>query len=371
MKTLIITLEYPPQIGGIASYVFNLVTHLPVGETVVWAPKMPGDNDFDAKNAWKTYRGVPYYAFFWPRWLKLYWQIKHIVRAEKIQQIYVHHALPVGYVARLIKRSFKIPFTIFFHGTDLEVGLKNKKKKLITVCKFADKIVMNSQFLAKKLLGQITNLNQGKVIILNPGPADFFFTTRPSEEIKKLKTELALEGKKVLLTVARLEEGKGYPHLLHLLPEILKKVPNTVLVIVGDGPKRKIILEQIQKNNLQNCVRFMGNIPYYELPKYYQIADVFVLLTHKDENHEEGWGMSFVEASASKLPIVAGRAGGVEEVVKDLQTGVVVDVNQTQGIISAITTLLLQQDYAKKMGEEGFVRAKNEFSWDKQLTKIL
>lgn len=370
MKTLIITLEYPPQIGGVASYAYNLASHLPVGETVVWAPKTPGDGDFDAKNAWKTYRGVPYYALFWPHWLKLYWQIKRIVRIEGVQQIYVHHVLPVGYIAQMIKKSFKIPFTVFFHGTDLEVGLKNKKKKIINVCRAAAKVVVNSEFLAKKLVSQVTGLDQNKIVVVSPGPANFFFTPLPAEEIKKLKASLALEGKKVLLTVARLEEGKGYPHLLHLLPEIIKKVPNAVLVIIGDGPKKKLILDQIQKNNLQNCVRFMGNIPYNELPKYYQLADVFVLLTHKDESHEEGWGMVFLEAAASGVPVVAGRAGGVEEAVQNLQTGVVVDVYQTQGVISAIISLLQQSEYAKKMGATGFARAQTEFNWDKQLAKL-
>ncbi len=371
MKTLIITLEYPPQIGGIATYVYNLASHLPAGETVVWAPQMAGDKEWDAQNGWKTYRGAPYYSFFWPRWLKLYWQIKRIARAEGIQRIYAHHALPVGYVAGMIKRKFKIPFTVFFHGTDLEVGLKNKKKKLTTVCRMADRIAVNSKFLAQKLLDNIAGADQEKVVIINPSPADFFFIPKPAEELKHLKAELALEGKKVLLTVARLEDGKGYPHLLHVLPDILKKVPNTVLVIIGDGPKKKLILEQIQKNNLQNCVRFLGNIPYNELPKYYQVADVFVLLTHKDEEREEGWGTVFLEAGASGLPVVAGRAGGVGEVVENLQTGVVVDVLQTQAVFSAITELLLRPDFARQMGSTGLQRARNEFTWDKQLTKLV
>ena len=370
-KTLIITLEYPPQVGGIASFVYNIAVHLPSNEVVVWAPRLGGDIEYDSQNSWKTYRGVPYYRLFWPRWLKLYWQIKKIVKKEKIQQIYVNHALPVGYVARMIQKSFKIPFIIFFHGTDLEIGLKKKQRQLKMVCKSAEKIVVNSKFLLEKLLSNCPTLDKNKIIILNPGPADFFFIREPDEKIKKMRAELALEGKKVLLSVSRLEDGKGYPHFLHLLPEILKKIPNAVLIIVGDGPKKNIILDQIQKNNLQNCVRFVGNIPYGNLPSYYQVADLFVLLTHKDENHEEGWGTVFLEAAASGLPVVAGRAGGVEEVVQNLQTGLVVDVNQEQSIISAITSLLSDTERAKQMGQNGMRRAQNEFMWSEQLAKII
>lgn len=206
MKTLIITLEYPPQIGGIASFVYNLASHLPPEQTVVWAPSIINGQGFDAKNLWKTYRGTPYYSFFWPRWLKLYWQIKKIIKQEGIQQIYVQHALPVGYVAKMIKRMFKIPYTIFFHGTDVELGTKFKKNKLENVCLSADTIIMNSQSLAKKLAERLRKLDLNKIKVVNPCPADFFFTRCPAEEINKLKSELALNGRKVILTVARLDE---------------------------------------------------------------------------------------------------------------------------------------------------------------------
>lgn len=370
-KTLIITLEYPPQVGGIASFVYNLAAHLPPEETIIWAPQIIGNKEYDSINKWKTYRSVPYYRLFWPRWLKLYWQMRKIARREHIQQIYVNHVLPVGYVAQMLMKSFKIPYTIFFHGTDLEKGLKNKKKQLYVICKSAEKIVVNSQFMLQKLLSNCPLLDKNNITVINPGPADLFFDRQPSDKIKKLKAELALEGKKVLLSVSRLEEGKGFPHLLHLLPEILKKIPNAVLIIIGDGSKKKLILDQIQKDNLQNCVRFMGNIPYTDLPRYYQVADVFVLLTHKDDNHEEGWGTVFMEAAASGLPVVAGRAGGVEEVVQNLQTGLVVDINQEQSVVLAITSLLLETDKARQMGKMGMQRAQAEFTWEKQLTKII
>ena len=121
--------------------------------------------------------------------------------------------------------------------------------------------------------------------------------------------------------MARLVEGKGYPHLIRLLPEILNKIPNIVWLVIGDGPKKKAIMDLVQKYSLQNIVRYLGEVPYQNLPLYYQSADLFVLLTHKDEQSEEGWGTVFLEAGASGLPVVAGRVGGVEEVVANLQTG--------------------------------------------------
>jgi len=372
MRKLIITLEYPPQVGGIASYIFNLVSHLPADETVVYAPENKKQDNFDANNPWKTYRLNPYWSFFWPRWLRLFFQIVTLVNQEKIEMLYVNHVFPVGYVAYLIKRFKKIPFTLFFHGTDIITAIanKNKRKKFLRLCREANTIVVNSDFLKNKLLETVDDLKDVRVIY--PCPNDLYYDNKiDKNEITTLKAKLALGGKKVILTVARMVEGKGFPHMVRMLPEILKKIPNAVWLVVGDGPKNKEIFQMVQKNSLQNVVRFLGQIEPQELLKYYHLADLFVLLTHKDENHEEGWGTVFLEAAACGLPVVAGRVGGVEEAVLDGQTGVVVDVYQDQSVIPAVVGLLNDLDFSKQLGEAGKLRAENDFRWKKEVLKLL
>jgi phosphatidylinositol alpha-1,6-mannosyltransferase len=337
-------------------------------DVAVCAPRMKGDDEFDARHKWKVYRVKPYYAFFWPRWLKLYWQVRKICKQEKIGKIYVHHALPVGYVAYLIK---KIPYVVFLHGTDVELATKKwlKRSKLRRVCVRAEIIVVNSEFLKRKFTERMNNF-AAKTKVIYPCPGNIFLQRVPDEIIRKTKSQLALEGKRVVLTVARLSEGKGYPHFIRLLPKILEKVPNLIWLIVGDGPKKSEIINLLQKNDLQNVARFIGGVSYEDLPKYYQLSDLFVVLTHPDENAEEGWGTVFMEAAASGLPVVAGRAGGVEEAVQNLVTGLLVDAHQDTSVISAVSDLLREKDYAKKMGEAGRQRVLDEFTWPKQLNKL-
>ena len=370
MKTLIITLEYPPQIGGVASYTYNLAKNIPATDVVVYAPKMLGDAEFDRKNSWKTMRANPFFWFMWPRWVRMLWQVWSLVKKENIGMIYAHHALPVGYVAYLLKKFKKIPYVIFFHGTDLDLGIKNKKNKLAKICASAEKIVVNSEYLKNKFKSAFEDIKTN-ISVIYPCPNDIFLQKVSETELKKLKSQLALEGKKVIITVARMTEGKGYPHLIRLLPKILEKVPNLVWLIVGDGPKKDEIIKSIQKNYLQNVTRFIGKIAYTDLPKYYQLADLLVLLTHPDESSaEEAWGTAFVEAAASGLPVVAGRAGGVEEAVQNMVSGLVVDVYQDQSIISAVGELLRNPDSAKQMGLAGQERIIREFNWTEQLKKL-
>lgn len=372
MRRLIITLEYPPQIGGIATYIYNLASHLPAQDTVVYAPKNKNQDEFDAKNLWKTYRLNPYWNFVWPKWLRLYFQITTLVNQEKIEMLYINHVLPVGYVAYLIKKFKGIPYTLFLHGTDIEAAIahKSKRRNFIKICKEAQTVVVNSNFLKNKLLVIVEKLNDVRVVY--PCPSDIFLDTPVDElAISSLKSRLALSGKKVILTVARMAEGKGFPHMVRMLPEILNKVPSVIWLVVGDGPKSKEVFQMVQKNSLQNVVRFLGNIDPQELYKYYHLADLFVLLTHKDESHEEGWGTVFLEAAACGLPVVAGRVGGVEEAVIDGQTGIVVEVYQDQSVIPAVVSLLNDLETSKKMGELGKERVKNNFRWEKEILKLL
>ena len=275
MKTLIITLEYPPQSGGISSFVANFAAHSLPNEIVIYAPQLKGDTSFDEFKPWKTYRKNPYFAFIWPRWLKLVWQVWRICRQENIAMINVHHALPVGYVAYILKKVLHIPYTLFIHGTDINLAMKGRFKRntFKKVCANAEKIIVNIRFLQEKVklaLGE----QHPPITILYPVPADIFLSAVDPDRLAALRAKLALTGKKVILTVARLADGKGYPHLVHLLPELLNKIPNLVWVILGTGPKQKEIMASIAKNSLQNVVRFLGEVTQAELPAFYQLADL-------------------------------------------------------------------------------------------------
>jgi len=371
MKSLIVTLEYPPIVGGISTYVYNLASHLAADEVVVCAPKNNGDKDFDSKQAWKTYRVEPYFFLFWPRWLKLYFAVSKIVKKEKIDHLYVQHVLPVGYVAYLLKFFKKIPYTLFLHGTDIELALssRGKFKKFLKICRSADKVVVNSEFLKNKLLAAADGLKDVRVIY--PCPSDFFFDDLTDRsEIERLRSQLALGGKKVIITVARMVEGKGYPHLIRILPEVLKKIPNLVWLVLGDGPKSKEIFSLVEKNNLQNVVRLVGTVEAKNLPKFYALADLFVLFTHRDEHHEEGWGTVFLEAAACGLPVLAGRVGGVEEAIKDHFTGELVDILQTKPTTEAVVSLLSNKDLLKQYGLAGKERVFKDFRWENEVKKL-
>ncbi len=375
-KILIITLEYPPIIGGIATYVEQFARSLPSGSVVVLAPSDTGAQEHDAISGVTIVRHpLLFPRFLWPRWLRMFGVVRRIVKQEQIQAIHVHHILPVGYIAWIMKKLFGIPYLIFSHGTDIAAAAsyRFKRRTAMLVAKGAEQIIVNSQHLAERLWAAFPLL-QEKTTVLYPCPDATFFTAPAQSDIDALRSQYALEGKKVLLTIARFDEGKGFPHLIRVMPRILQQYPQVVWLIIGDGTneKREEIIQAIQKEQLQNIVRFVGKIPHDKLKAYYYLADMFVLLTHPDaRGKEEGLGLVFLEAATAGLPVVAGKSGGVEEAVIHGQTGIVVDVLAPGTQIEESIVLLLQQPaYAKKLGLAGQERMQREFRWEHQVTRI-
>lgn len=370
MKTLVVTLEYPPQIGGIANYIEQFLRYQPAEDVVVLAPYVKGDKENDARWPWKTIRTNPSIPFVWPHWLLLYFTTKNIIAAEKIDHLHVHHVLPVGYIAYHLKKKKKLAgYTVFLHGTDvLMMQQSQRKRKWFTrICTAADTVVVNSDYLKNKVTAFLPGV---AITVVHPCPADYFFETVSAEVLAVHRAQLAISNHKTFLTVGRMVEGKGFSHLVRLLPKILEKVPNAMWLVVGKGKKQQELVDFVQKNGLQNAVRFLGYIPHEQLPALYQVADAFVMLTHPDKGVEESWGTVFLEAAASGLPVVAGRSGGVEEAVENTVTGLVVDTDHDEEVVSAIVTILTDTTMAKSFGKHGRVRAQNEFTWDKQLAKL-
>lgn len=372
-KTLVISLEYPPQVGGIATFVDALSSALDPEKTVVLAPPHKEAKEWDEQMYYKVIRRPFYYKLWWPHWLKLYFEVKKIVKQEKIELIMLHHILPVGYVAYMIKKKLNIPYIIFSHGTDIAFAAanKSKRKKAHIVAREALQIITNSESLKKRTIEAFPDIAD-KTTVLYPCPDEDFMTPPPVDELDKMRESLALEGKKVILTVSRLAEGKGFPLLIRVMSEIFKSVPHLVWIIVGDGPKKNGIIEDIRQHNLQNVVRFIGEVPHSSLKHYYSLADLFILLTHPDpKGTEEGLGMVFLEASAVGLPIIAGRSGGVEEAVLHGKTGLVVDAYQGVEVVGAVSRLLNDRPFALELGKNAQERMKREFNWYEQLKKIV
>lgn len=371
-KILIITLEFPPQVGGIATYVQNLAAALPAENTVILAPAAAGEPLKSTLNGSTVYRHRLLSHWMWPHWLLLYWQTRRIIKLEKIELILLHHILPVGYVAVLAKLFFGIPFLIFSHGTDIAAASRRPWKRRMAhfICTKAAQIVCNSDSLARRFKLNFSEFSD-KVSVVHPGPEAAFFAPKNPEAVNAIAERLAIAGRPTIMTVARMVDGKGLPHLISVIKKVADQVPSLAWLIIGTGPKLPGIITEVQKNDLQNIVRFIGEVPHNELPNYFGASTIFALLTHPDNGSEEGLGLVFLEAAAAGLPCIAGKSGGVEEAVIHGQTGFVFDVYRDQAaIVAAMIELINNPTLAQKLGAAGQERMRTEFNFTNQVNTL-
>ncbi|MCX6785583.1 MAG: glycosyltransferase family 4 protein [Candidatus Komeilibacteria bacterium] len=354
MKILLVTMEYPPFKGGVGNYYFNLVKNL-TGHQV------------------KVFQAGPasFYKFFWPKWLKLYFEIKKNVKKDKPDLIWVGQVLPVGEAAYLIKKFYNIHYFASTHGLDIMLPQQQlrKEKAMRQVLDNAEFITANSNFTKKELL----NLGYAEDKVEVVYPCSNILMNREINEAKKqiIRNKLNLNNKKVLLTVGRLVERKGQGTVIGTLPKLLEKFPDLVYVMVGDGPDNAKLKALVFKLGLADKVFFLENISNEELPAYYQVADLFVMPAKNLAGDVEGFGIVYLEAAACGLPAVAGKSGGVMEAVVDGQTGLLVDPDNQEELAEKISELLINRELYKKLANNARSRVERDFIWAKQADKLI
>ncbi|HEX3154892.1 MAG TPA: glycosyltransferase family 4 protein [Candidatus Angelobacter sp.] len=157
---------------------------------------------------------------------------------------------------------------------------------------------------------------------------------------------LTFDGNKVVGMVARLDLQKGFEYLLRAARDLCVAFPALKVVMVGDGPDRKVIEEMIQRFGLMSNVILVGQ--HSDMPRIYAAIDIFVL-----PSLNEGLPMTILEAMAASRPVIATRVGAVPSVIRDGETGLLVDPGDIHGLRSAIARLLSQPDVCRRIGAAG------------------
>ncbi|MEM4267136.1 MAG: glycosyltransferase family 4 protein [Candidatus Nanoarchaeia archaeon] len=191
------------------------------------------------------------------------------------------------------------------------------------------------------------------------------FRKKPKD--KKLMKELGLENKKVVLTVTRLTPEKGTEYLIKAMKQIREKF-EAKLIICGKGYDENRLRKMCEELGLKNDVVFAGFIEYTEMPKYYNLCDVFVLPSIK-----EGLGFASGEALSCGKPVVASDTGGIPDIVNE-KTGILVKPGDYQGIAEAVIKLLHERKLAEQLvrnGQENIKRNFDEKIVNKKFTELI
>lgn len=302
MKILLITLEYPPILGGVSTYLTNLYAEAEDDVTIIAPP---------------TYT---FYAWWcWPHWLPFYFQLKKIVQTHRPDEIHVSHVLPVGQMALWIFKKFKIPYVIIFHGTDLLAAQAQPKKweRVKRIVKHASRIVVNSQATLRMFNGLIPERTDASVVPpgverLQPGASDILQRNN-------------LTGKQYILFLARLVERKGLLVACEALYKLIVANVDIHLVVAGEGPLRMRAEERVRELNIADHITFVGKVTNEEKAQLYSGAHLFWFPAQPTRGEWEGFGITSLEAQSMGCPVIVSNSGGLPESMIDGESGFAVE----------------------------------------------
>lgn len=350
MKYLLYTLEYPPQIGGVADYYYNLVFNWPKeSKMLVYDISQKGTKtNFSFK--------------YWP--VLIYRLIKKI-KKEEINYIIVGHVLPLGSITFLASFFAKFKYSVCFHGLDYSCAKKRNYKKILTflIIKKAKKIICANSYVANEIAKDFPKL-KNKIIISNPGARVY---KSDDNLVYKLKKKYGLSDKKVIFSLGRLIERKGFDNMIKALAILKKENYNlfnkTIYLIAGLGPDLKRLKEISYSHKVSDNIIFLEKIESEEKFAFYSLCHIFAMPARQVLHDYEGFGIVYLEANLFKKPVIAGKSGGVPDAVVDNLNGLLINPNDTLLIKNAVEKLLTNETLAKKLGEKGYIRAKNDFNW--------
>lgn len=243
----------------------------------------------------------------------------------------------VGAFGKIISRKYKIPFIHTYHtmwedyvhyispikGRNIHLKRLARSFSRAFVRK-AECVITPSNKTAKYLKYKCNVKN--KPIYVIPTGIDIVPFKRcnfKDEDRNTLKESLSIKpNEKVILFLGRVASEKSIDVIMDSMPSIFKDHPDYKFLIVGDGPSKKDLEEQAKKLNIEDNVIFTGKVPWNEVARYYNIGDVFV-----NASVTETQGLTFIEAMAAEVPIVAKYAPNLSEFIHTNKNGILVKKN--------------------------------------------
>jgi phosphatidylinositol alpha-1,6-mannosyltransferase len=281
--------------------------------------------------------------------------------------------------AALVQRLLGAPTVQYFYANEV----LNKPKLATFAARQAERTIAISSYTASLMTA--AGAPSGGVSLIPPGvdlpadlescccddgPADPGSEPRASEaadpgfeSYPRCESEPA--GRPTILTIARLQDRyKGHDVMIEALARVRAQVPDVEWVVIGDGPLRGELQELARSRGVADAVRFLGSLPDEQRDRWLRRADLFAMPSRLPGGGlaGEGFGIVYLEAAAYGKPVVAGNVAGALDAVADGESGLLVDPTDPGAVASAIVSLLLDRELARKLGAAGAARARG-FAW--------
>jgi len=287
-----------------------------------------------------------------------------VARAEKLDLLHVHYAIPHSISAILARESIKqkryVPVITTLHGTD--ITLVGADRSYLPITRYglqqSDGVTAVSKFLKQATI-ETFDFDEIEVI---PN----FICEKHYKRLddSPLRTEHSPNGERLLVHVSNFRAVKRPTDCVEILAKVREAGENARLLMVGDGPELSAVTYRAEQLGMNGSVVFVGK--QANISDYLGIADIFLL-----PSELESFGLAALEAQACEVPVIATRIGGIPEVVNDGESGFLSDVGDVNKMSADTLHLLGNEELRRGFGEKGRELAVQRYSTSKIIPQYI
>lgn len=268
-----------------------------------------------------------------------------VARAEKLDLLHVHYAIPHSISAVLARESIKqkryVPVITTLHGTD--ITLVGADRSYLPITRYglqqSDGVTSVSRFLKQ---ATIETFDFDEIEVIPNFICSFHYKRL---ENSPLRQELAPNGEKLLVHVSNFRAVKRPLDCVEILAKVKQKGGKARLIMVGDGPERSACVYRAEQLGVKDDAVFVGK--QANIADYLGVADIFLL-----PSELESFGLAALEAEACEVPVIATRIGGIPEVVTDGETGFLSDIGDMEKMSDDVMKFLNDEEMRRTFGEK-------------------
>ncbi|MFI5053299.1 MAG: glycosyltransferase family 4 protein [Acidimicrobiia bacterium] len=363
MTSLLVTNDFPPKIGGIQSYLYELWRRLPIADATVLTTQYAGAAEWDGEQQFRVVRAPERQFFPTPSLVR---RIDTLAREVEARVIFLDPWLPLGYVGPRLRAA---PYLVVVHGAEVTVPGRLPVTRQLggRVLRTSAGVVAAGRYPAREAVSAAGQPLPG--VVVPPGvDVDRFVPAEPAARAATRRSFGLDPNRPLVLGVSRLVPRKGFDVLI----DAVAGLPDVQLAIAGAGRDRCRLESRVATRGMSARVRFLGRVPDdASFPRLYACADVFAVPCRDRWGglEAEGFGIVFLEAAAAGVPAVAGESGGSHEAVVDGETGFVVQ-SRALDVRSALARILGDDALRTRMGTAARARAVAEFSYERLVARL-
>ncbi len=338
-RTLVITNDFPPRRGGIENFVFALCARMPSSDVVVYTARMDGSAEVDEAVDFPVVRDRSRILLPTRRVARA---VRAVANSYGCDRVLFGAAAPLGLLARGLRRGGTISqITAITHGHEVWWARVPLARQLLRrIGDDVDTLTYVSEFCRRQISPALSRAGRGRMERLSPWVDTSRFDPGVDGSAWRGRLGLAADAP-VVLSASRLVRRKGQDMLIKAWPDVVSQFPAARLVVVGDGPARRRLRRLARARDVRDTVVFVSGVDWNDMPAVYAMADVFALpcRTRLWGLEPEAFGIVFIEAAASGLPLLVGDSGGAPEAAPDA-VRVVVDGRDVAAVAAGLRRLL-------------------------------